>query len=208
MIRRYAVAGAIALVVVLLLFLVLVKPKFGQISKVRTQVTTEQTQTQTLQIRLRELQSLAANAQKTQAQLAALDRALPPTPDLVSLIPQLQSAATLSGIDLMSIAPSPPSALSNATGVQTISVNLQVTGGFFRLETFLTRLESTIKRVIEVQSLAISPQVDATTGLTTLSSTITCQMYVVQANAHAAGPAPLTPRPTASATPSPTPTRT
>ena len=69
MIRRYAVAGAITLVVVLLLFLVLVKPKFGQISKVRTQVTTEQTQTQTLQIRLRELQSLAANAQKTQAQL-------------------------------------------------------------------------------------------------------------------------------------------
>ena len=174
----------------------------------RTQVTTEQTQTQTLQIRLRELQSLAANAQKTQAQLAALDRALPPTPDLVSLIPQLQSAATLSGIDLMSIAPSPPSALPSATGVQTVSVNLQVTGGFFRLETFLTRLESTIKRVIEVQSLAISPQTDATTGLTTLGSTITFKMYVVQANAHVAGPGPVTPPPTGSATPSPTPTPT
>ena len=108
----------------------------------------------------------------------------------------------------MSIAPSPPSALPSATGVQTVSVNLQVTGGFFRLETFLTRLESTIKRVIEVQSLAISPQTDATTGLTTLGSTITFKMYVVQANAHVAGPGPVTPPPTGSATPSPTPTPT
>ena len=211
MTRRYAAAGAIVLVVVLLVFLILVKPKFSQVSDVHKQVQTAKAETQSLQIQLRELQSLAQNQQQTQSQLAALDQALPSTPDLVSLIRQLQSAATLSGVDLQSIAPSPPSDLSGATGVQTINVNLQINGGFFRLETFLSRLESTIKRVVEVESLAIAPTTDQDTGLTTLSSTITFTMYVVQPNAHAAGPPPRTaptPAATTGASPSPAPTHT
>ena len=211
MTRRYAAAGAIVLVVVLLVFLVLVKPKFSQVGNVHKDVEAAKTETQTLQLRLRELEALAQNQQQTQSQLAALDQALPSTPDLVSMIRQLQSAATLSGVDLQSIAPSPPGTLANATGVQTVNVNLQIQGGFFRVETFLVRLESNIKRVIEVQSLAISPTTDPVTGLTTLNSTITFRMYVVQADAHAAGPPPRsapTPAPTTSASPSPAPTHT
>jgi len=207
MTRRYAAAGAIVLVVVLLVFLVLVKPKFGEVSDVHQQVVKAQADTESLRIRLRELQSLAANQQETQTELNALDQALPATPDLVSIIRQLQSAATISGIDLASIAPSPPGDLANATGVQTINVNLQVSGGFFRMETFLTRLESTLKRVIEVQSIAMSPTTDPVTGLTTLSSTITFRMYVVQPNAKVSGPPPPT-TPTTSPTPTPSPTPT
>jgi len=210
MTRRYAAAGAIVLVVVLLVFLVLVKPKFSQVSDVHQQVVKAQGETESLRIRLRELQSLAANQQETQAELAVLDQALPATPELVSLIRELQSAATLSGIDLASIAPSPPGDLGNATGVQAINVNIQVSGGFFRLETFLARLESdTFKRVVEVQSIAIAPTTDPITGLTTLSSTITFRMYVVQADARVSGPPPQ-PAPTATtaASPSPTPTHT
>jgi len=213
--RRYLAAGAIVVVVVLLAFLVVVKPKSAEVGSVHKDVVKAQGETESLQLRLRELQALAADQQQTQTELVALDQALPSTPDLVGLIRQLQSAATISGIDLTSIAPSPPGDLANATGVQTINVNLQVNGGFFRMETFLTRLESTLKRVIEVQSLAMSPTTDPLTGLTTLSSTMTFRMYVVQPNAHVSGPPPPssatptpTPRPTTSASPNPSPSPT
>jgi Tfp pilus assembly protein PilO len=210
MTRRYAIAGAAALAVVLIFFLFLLKPKFGQIADVRKQVQTERAQTTSLQIRLRELQASAQNDGQTLDRLSAVNRLLPATPDLPALIRELQTAATISGMDLLSIAPSPPAALANATGVESVSVNLQVNGGFFRLETFLTRLEDKLRRVVQVQSLAISPATDPLTGLTTLSTTLTFEMYVVQDNARVSGSVPVAPRPAvspaASSSPTPTPT--
>ncbi len=102
-----------------------------------------------------------------------------------------------------------PVNLSNSTGVQTIDVNLQVMGGFFRLESFLTRLED-LGRVLEVSSMAVAPQTDPETGLMTLASTITFKMYVVQADAHVTGKAAVVPpsKATPSATPTPTPATT
>jgi Tfp pilus assembly protein PilO len=212
--RRYAVAGAVAFAVVLLFFLVVLKPKFSQVSEVRKQVTAEHSKTDGLKLQLRHLEEAERNQVGTQAQLASLNRALPSTPDLPSIIRLLQQAATNSGMDLQSIAPSPPSAVSNATGVETVNVNLQVNGGFFRLETFLTRLED-LQRVVEVTSISISPSTDPVTGLLTLQSTITFRMYVVQANARVSGVVPrssaapaASPTPTTSAIPTPTPSAT
>jgi Tfp pilus assembly protein PilO len=217
MTRRYLVAGAVALGVILLFFLVLLKPKFAQITEVRTQIEDAQATTDSLRIRLAQLEQAQRNQLDTLARLARFNSALPSTPDLPSLIRQLQTVADVSGMDLQSIAPSPPSKLPDATGVDVVNVNLQVTGGFFRLESFLTRLED-LSRVIEVRSIAVAPQTDPVTGLTTLSSTISFQMYVVQANAKvtakAAPRAAATPTPaptatsTTSASPSPTPTST
>jgi Tfp pilus assembly protein PilO len=202
--RRYVVAGAVAIAVVLLFFLVLLKPKFSEISDVRSQIESEKAKTQSLQIRLRQLQGSQRNQVQTLASLAALNRALPPTPDLPTLIRQLQKAASDSGMDLASIAPSPPSDLANATGVGVVTVNLQVSGGFFRLESFMTRLED-LQRVLEVSSMSVAPVTDQATGLTSLSSTITFRMYVVQADARLTGAAA---RPVPSAPPSPAPTTT
>jgi Tfp pilus assembly protein PilO len=212
--RRYLAVGAAALAVVLLFFLVILKPKFSELSDVRAEITKEQATTQSLQLRLRQLKDAQKNQVETLARLAALNRALPPAPDLPGLIRQLQSVATASGMDLVSIAPSPPTPLPNSTGVSTLNVNIQVIGGFFRLETLLTRLED-LQRVLEVTSLAVAPQVDPTTGLTTLTSTITFHTFVVDANAKVTGtlarPAPSAspaPTPTSTTSPSPSPTST
>ena len=196
MTRRVAIAGAVASAVVLLFFLVVLKPKFAQISEVRDQVAAEKQQTQSLTIRLDQLRAAQSNQVETTARLAALNRALPPNPDLPALIRLLQTAATRSGMDLLSIAPSPPTKLENSTGVEIISVNLQLTGGFFRLESFMTRLED-LSRVVEVTSISVAPTTDQATGLTSLATTITFRMYVVQADASVAGAAPSSPRPAA-----------
>lgn len=193
MIRRYAVAAVAGVVIIILFFVFVLSPKLSQIREVREQVSQAEDQRQTLQNRLRQLQTAQRDEPTIRARLATFDRLLPPTPDLPAAIRQLQTAASRSGVDLRSIAPSPPSGLTGATGIQVITVNLQLTGGFFRLQSFLTRLED-LQRVVEVTSMAVAPETEEITGLITLSSTITFRMYVVEANARLGGAAP-TPAP-------------
>ena len=198
--RRQYVLGAVAgLAIVLIFFVFLLKPKLSEITEVRDQVQAEQDQASSLRIRLAQLKEAQRQQPQTQARLAVFDRLLPTTPDLPAMIRQLQTAASASGMDLVSLAPSPPANLTDATGVQTISVNILVRGGFFRLETFLTRLED-LQRVVEVTSISIAPETDTLTGLTTLSSTLTFRMYVVQPNASVSGGS-AAPAPAASPTP-------
>lgn len=189
MMRRYALAAVSAVLIVGVFFLFVLSPKLKDISEVRDQVEAAQDEGQTLRNRLRQLQTAQRDEPTTRARLAVFDRLLPPTPDLPSLIRQLQTAATASGIDLRSIAPSPPSAVTGRTGVQSVPVTVQVVGGFFRLQSLLTRLEE-LQRVVEVTSISISPQIDSVSGLFTLSSTITFRMYVVAPNASLGGAAP------------------
>ena len=200
MTRRYALAAVAGLAIVLLFFLFLLKPKLSEISDVRDEIEQTQDEGDSLRITLARLRQAQREQPQTQARLAVFDRLLPSTPDLPALIRQLQTAASASGMDLISIAPSPPSGLTGGTGVQAISVNIQITGGFFRLETFLTRIED-LPRAIEVTSISIASGPDPATGLETLSTTLTFRMYVVQPNARIATTATTaTPRPTATPT--------
>jgi Tfp pilus assembly protein PilO len=196
MMRRYVLAAVAAVLIIAVFFLFLLSPKLKEVSEVRDQIEQAGDENQTLRNRLRQLQTAQRDEPTTRARLAVFDRLLPPTPELPTLIRQLQTAATASGIDLRSIAPSPPGALTGRTGVQVATVTIQVVGGFFRLQSLLTRLEE-LQRVVEVTSIAISPQTDVVSGLFTLSSTITFRMYIVAPNASPGGAAP---------TPAPSPT--
>lgn len=209
--RQYLVAGAAALIIIVLMFFVLIKPKSGDIKSVNARIAAEQKTEQDLRAQRRQLEQARADAPATQAELAKFNALLPAQPALAVFIRQVQAIANREGIDLTSIAPSPPTALqapggrAAVTGVQTISVNLNVVGGFFRLESFVARLE-TLARVVEVRSIAITPTTDQLTGAFTLQSTITLTMYVVQPGAQA--PAGSIPVPSASVAPSPSPTGT
>jgi Tfp pilus assembly protein PilO len=206
MMRRYAAAAIAAVVITAIFFLFLLSPKLKEIKEVRAEIETAQDEGQTLRNRLRQLRAAQQTEPTTRARLAVFDRLLPPTPDLPSLIRQLQTAASASGIDLRSLAPSPPTDLTGRPGVQSVSVTVQVVGGFFRLQSFLTRLEE-LQRVVEVNAISISSGTDETTGLSLLSSTITFRMYVVQPNASPGGAAPA-PAPTSPPTSNPTPAST
>lgn len=197
MMRRYAIAGAAAVGLVVVFFLFLLSPKLNEITEVRDQTEQARDEGQTLRNRVRQLQAAQRDEPTTRARLAVFDRLLPSTPDLPSLIRQLQSAASSSGLDLRSIAPSQPTTLTGRTGIQTVNCTVQVIGGFFRLQSFLTRLEE-LQRVVEVTAISVSPQTESVSGLFTLSTTITFRMYVVAPNASLGGAAPA---PAASPTP-------
>ncbi|MCA1834180.1 MAG: type 4a pilus biogenesis protein PilO [Actinomycetota bacterium] len=186
--RNMIVAVVASIVVVLLFWIALISPKMKQVKEVNAKIAAAEDDEQQLRLTLRQLQQAKENAAATQAKLAQFQMLLPPTPDLPTFIREVQAAANADGIDLQSIAPTPPSTLSGAitgSAIQSISVTLQVQGGFFRMESFLARLED-LQRVVEVKNLSMSPLLDKLTGTTTLQSTVTMTMYVVPPGATAA----------------------
>lgn len=201
--RQLIIAGVVAVVVTALFFLFLLSPKLKDISKTRDDVQTARAEQDTLNTQLAHLKDVKKNAPETTAKLAALSQYVPATPDLPGFIQQVQNAATESGIDLQSIAPSPPATVTGSTGVQTISVTLTCQAGYFRIEDFLARLEN-LQRAVEVRAISLSPIASPVSSELVLSSTISLTMFVAPPNASAHGAA--TTPPPASASPSPSAT--
>lgn len=195
--RQYIIAGVAAVALVAVFMLFLISPTSRKISSTRQDVETARSEGNSLRLQLQTLRAAQREAPAIQERLARFNTLLPADPDLPTLIRQLQTAADSAGIELNSIAPSPPTALTGQANVSTMQIVLQIRGGFFRLESFLARLEL-LQRVVEVNNLSITPARDPETNLFTLQSTVTLRTYVV--GGAAAAPA----RPT----PSPTPTRT
>ncbi|MGH2829083.1 MAG: type 4a pilus biogenesis protein PilO [Actinomycetota bacterium] len=203
--RQIVVAAVSILVIVALFFVLLLRPVSSKISEARDQVRAAKSEETSLRLQIRALEAARRDAPAVQARLAKFDLLLPKTADLPVFIRQVQEAANQSGVDLSSIAPSPPAPLSTGQGadpalagrgVFTLNVVLQVSGGFFRIESFLRRLES-LQRVSVVNNLAITPLADES-GLDLLQSTITMQMFIVNPNLPVPG---QTPAPGASPTP-------
>jgi Tfp pilus assembly protein PilO len=203
--QQIIAAAAGAVVVTIVFFFFALKPKLHEISQARQDIETAQTQQSSLQAELNRLGQLQKNEPQIRAKLSKVAAYLPSTPDLPGFIRQVQAASNASSVELNSIAPSPPSDLTGATGVQTINATLTVHAGFRRIEDFLARMEN-LDRVVQVQTISLSPVVDPLSGETVLDSTITLTMYVVTDNATAttpgANPSPAaTASPTAGATP-------
>lgn len=215
--RRQIIIGAVVTVLASALFYVfLVRPVNSKIAAVKKEIEDARTQESQLRLQIRALEDARRSSTEVQARLAKFDLLLPRTSDLPNFIRQLQEAADLSGIDLTSIAPSPPTALATGPGtdpalagkgVFTINVVLQVGGGFFRIKNFLERLEG-LKRVVLVQNLSITPSADEETGLFSLESTVTLQMYVVNPSAPVVTGGTPAPAPTGPGGAAPTPTPT
>jgi Tfp pilus assembly protein PilO len=201
--RQLVIAAVAAVVVTVVFFLLLLKPKLSEISKRRDDVQTARAEEDTLNTQLAHLRDVRKNAPATMAKLAALSQYLPPTADLPGFIQLVQNAATLSGLDLQSIAPSPPADVSGASGVQSIPVTLTASGGFFRIEDFLARLEN-LQRAVEVRAMSLSPIQTPVSSELILNTTISLTMFVAQPNANAHGGV-TTPTPSTSSSPSPSP---
>lgn len=200
--RQLVIASVAASFVALLFFVMILKPKMNQLSETRTEIETLQQEQQTLRNSLSRLKDIQRDAPLAAAKLLAVQQALPSTPDLPGFIRLAQDAATAAGVDLMSIAPSAPTALTGASGVQAIAVTLVVDAGFHRIEDFLSRIEN-LRRIAAISAISLSPSVDELSGVTTLQATMTMQMYVVQAGARVSTGAGATASPSASASPSP-----
>jgi Tfp pilus assembly protein PilO len=218
MTRRWAIGTAIAAVVILAAgWFLLVKPQKAKVSDLHTQTASQEQQNQLLLTQISALQAEQKELPKQQQILQKFATQIPDTADEPSLIRALTQTAKAAGVDLPTITPGAPTALSaaaaggaQALGAQTAStaslyslpLSLTVTGPYSNLESFFAGLEH-LPRAFLVSSFNVAPATgaggpSAAPAINALTATISTAVF------YATGTAPIpvvSPETTASATP-------
>jgi Tfp pilus assembly protein PilO len=188
--RTTLILGAVgAVVLVLLWYFFLFAPTSSDLSDTRDEVSELETQNQELENTIRRLKELSRNSVEQQARLRTLRAAIPTTPDLGEFILQANEIASASGIDWLSIAPTPPAATGGAGPTSTIAISIQVDGQFSAVLDYLNRLED-LERLVIVDTINVSTSGaegeggsgttggdSVTTGAPDLSVTLTGRMF-------------------------------
>lgn len=167
--RAPLIAGAVALVLAILLIVFLVLPKMHAVDEAKTTLSAAEAQQATLGSQLQALQQAQNDADANRAVIENVQRQIPPTADEPGFILLLSNAATRAGIKLWQFTPATPT-FNAATGLTEIPVTFTVKGNYFALAEFLFNLE-TLPRVAKVQTATIaSAGADGTT--TTIISSV------------------------------------
>jgi len=177
--RGPLVAGVASGVLALLLIVMLVLPKMGEVGEAQDDLRAAQDTEVALQTQLRALQDAQAQAPQTEEEIRALEDKVPSTVDLPGLFRLLQAAADRAAVDFFQFSPGSPAAdLSGA--FSTVSSQIVITGTYFSLQEFLYSLE-TLPRAAKVMSVSISPtggEADATTTVTIGTGRLQLQLAV------------------------------
>lgn len=100
--QMYIAIGVIVVAAAAVIALVIV-PKFQQLQDVRNQIETAETELSTAQALLARRQSVKSQAAATEVELMQIANQLPDSPQLPSMIIELQDAANSAGVELPSI---------------------------------------------------------------------------------------------------------
>lgn len=205
------IGAAAALGVLVFWFIFLWSPQGSKISKAKERKVQAESEQQELQLRIARLKSLQQQEPQKRAQLEGLRVAIPDEPNLAQFILDANTAANVSGIQFLSISPSPPAAATGpagsapapattpaAAGARPAVINLQlsISGGYFQIVDFVNRLDG-LSRLVVIDSLGLTAGPQATASSTGLSVSITARMFVREATPVAGAPGstgtPVTP---------------
>ncbi|HLZ37284.1 MAG TPA: type 4a pilus biogenesis protein PilO [Mycobacteriales bacterium] len=174
--QQWSVLTGLAVVVILLAgWFLLVAPKRGEAADLREQTTAQEQRYRQVRTQLVMLKAQDAKLPAQRARLGQIAAKLPGDTALPTLVRSLTDTAARSGVDIVSMTPGQPAAVtaptsgsgsaSSATGssrtrsagqLASIPVTLQVHGGFFQLEGFVHRLE-TLRRALLVTGVTLAP---------------------------------------------------
>jgi Tfp pilus assembly protein PilO len=168
--RRLLIPIGVGVVLVLFWYLALWSPQSKALSDARKRKTDAQAQTASLRDQLTRLQQARRDQPLKQSQLETLRVAIPDQPNLAEFILDANDAASRSGIDFLSISPTPPSGTAGATTPPTgaggaaggatpvpIRIAMSVSGGYFQVLDFMNRLNR-LPRIVVIDSVTMSAQ--------------------------------------------------
>jgi Tfp pilus assembly protein PilO len=135
----FVAIGAALLAIVLVLILLL--PKMGQVSTAQEDLAQAHAQQQTLEAQKGALEDLQQQAPENKAIIEDVRNKIPPTADEPGLIQLLNKAALSSGLDLATMAPSPPT-FNDTTQLSTIVVSISALGTYNEVTEFTYRIET------------------------------------------------------------------
>ncbi|MDP9302581.1 MAG: type 4a pilus biogenesis protein PilO [Actinomycetota bacterium] len=171
-----AVAG-----VAILMVLLLVLPKMGQVSQAQDQLDQAQRDQQTLESRKSALEDAQAAAPQARKTIAEVQKRIPATAEEPGLILLLQHAAINAGIDLVSLSPGTP-IFDTTSGLSKIAVGVSATGTYFDVTNFMYQIE-TLPRAAIVTNLSLAPGGTGATGEPQLTLTAAIQTYTSDTSA-------------------------
>lgn len=175
------IAGAAALAVLVLWYLVLWSPRKAELNDAREQREQVESKRQELATRVARLRASQKDEPIKRAQLEALRTTIPDDPNLAAFILDTNDAAAKAGIDWISVAPEEPSpgqaagaavaaapVTTTGTGAAAgttataanrypaeIGLQLEISGGYFQVLDFLNRLNE-MPRLVVTDGLNIS----------------------------------------------------
>ena len=120
--RAIIVVGAGAAILALILIFFLVLPKMGQVTEAEKELQDTTAEQQVLQARLNALEQARDEAPLNEATIRRIEQQVPPTADLSAVILLLRNAASVAGVQVVSLTPATPAA-STTGGFSTISVS-------------------------------------------------------------------------------------
>ena len=106
--RASIVVGAGAAILALILIFFLVLPKMGQVTEAEKELEDTTAEQQVLQARLNALEQARDEAPLNEATIRRIDQQVPPTADLSAVILFLRNAASVAGVQVISLTPAPP----------------------------------------------------------------------------------------------------
>lgn len=175
-----AAAGVVAIAV--LLILVLLLPKIGQVAETRDELAAAQAQQQTLEAQKGALEDLQAQAGENRRIIADVNKKIPPTADEPGLILLIDNAAIATGLDLVTLAPTPPS-FDEASGLSVIVMSVSAVGTYNEVTQFAQAIE-TLPRAAQITSLSLSPGgVTDSLGHPELNATLQVNAYTSDTSA-------------------------
>ena len=144
--RQELVLAAVgALLVLAAATLLLIRPTRQATAEARADRDAAAAESQGLRDQIKALEALKPEEAELKAQAELAKAEFPTTPALPGLVDALQDAASQSGVDLGTVAPSTPEASTVNPLLAEITTTVNVNGGYFEIQDFLVRLENLVK---------------------------------------------------------------
>ncbi len=173
--RNVLILLAILVVITVAAALFLFRPQLADLRETRDAADAAEQEIVALEAEVQRLEALKRQAPELRARAAELDEAMPADPRLAQFILSVQDAANASGIDWLSISQSFPTPATESATIFEINVTMSLTGGYFQVHDFLTRIE-TLDRAVKVVSVSLAPA-----ELPDLSASLTMKMFSTSA---------------------------
>lgn len=170
-------------------FVLLWGPQGGELADAEAREEAAVAANDELELRRDRLVAAQADAPALQAKVESLRVAVPDSPELAQLILNANDAAAASGVDFLSISPTPPAVSPDPLLPSEINLSITVDGGYFQVLDYLNRVDD-MERIVVVDTLALTPsggEEDAPAGL---SAALTARMFTTAGPEALPGAAP------------------
>ena len=187
--RRGILIGAgIALVALVAWYFLLFAPVNSDVKDTNRKLDEAQADQVAKSNTLQDLRSAQAQAGTSNDSTRRLDQLVPASAELASFIDNANTIAIRSGIDFLSISPTPPSANAGVGGALVITMSMQIEGTFYDLLKYLEAMQDPdqMPRLVVVDTINVSAKSDSVNFAgqsPTLAVTLAARMFMQPAGA-------------------------